>query len=112
MEKIALTAPILLALLIIAMMFAYLAYGGTILHVTRNSPACISKADFQRAVQFMASGDKEAFIDFMTARVQMGTCTMLMQGQAVYLEDSSWGDVKVRVKGDTVSYWTFTEAVK
>ena len=36
----------------------------------------------------------------------------LKAGMSVFIEKTSWGKIEVRAKGETLTFWTFMEAVK
>ena len=71
---------------------------------------CESEADFNRAVEFIAVGDREAAGLFITTTPG---CGITQWGDTVYIEDSKLfsASVKVRRKGAVRSFWTMTEAI-
>ena len=69
----------------------------------------LSKASLNRAMTILNSGDKQAFYNYVNSNPVV---FFLSPGLSVYLEDSSWGLIKIRRVGKTISIWTFREAVK
>jgi hypothetical protein len=75
---------------------------------------CTTKELFDEISGYRVAGDKQAFVDAMTAGLMTGDCTMFEDGETVYLEDTSiWsGMVQVRRPGERLKYWTNFEAAK
>lgn len=75
---------------------------------------CTTEELFDEISGYRVAGDKEAFVDAMTAGLMTGDCTLFENGETVYLEDTSiWsGMVQVRRPGERLKYWTNLEAAK
>lgn len=58
--------------------------------------------------------DNEAFSRALSAGVMLGQCTFFRSGESVYQTDVKVfsGLVKVRRPGETIEYWTNSEAVR
>lgn len=78
-----------------------------------NFTGFVREADHRRAAEF--GSDTEAFSKFFVQGVMSHSATLFKSGEIVSLEDTSGflsGAVKVRRKGETVSYWTNVEAIR
>lgn len=75
---------------------------------------CVSRDYYEKLVSFAASGDNEAFKKALVAGVMTEQCTMFQAGASVILEDTAMfsGMMKIRVRGETTSYWTSIESAK
>ena len=75
---------------------------------------CTTKELFDEISGYRVAGDKEAFVDAMTAGLMTGDCTMFEDRETVYLEDTAiWsGMIQVRRPGERLKYWTNLEAAK
>lgn len=75
---------------------------------------CVSEDYYRRLVRFAGSGDNEAFKEALVAGVLTGQCVMFKAGTPVILEDTALfsGLMQVRIRGETVSYWTSIESAK
>jgi len=78
--------------------------------VTQESyVAALSETDFDEVGKLMSSGDSVAYEKFLKS----GKAFPLKAGVEVYVEERKlWGKVCFRKVGDTVKFWTNTEAVK
>ena len=76
---------------------------------TTNSgyAACVSKASFDKYMSYAVNKDYEAISVLENA----GLCFSLKGRVTVYLEDTSWGKVEIRPKGQTGTVWTVMEAI-
>ena len=74
---------------------------------------CASKADFERSVSLLVSGDRDAWVGFLTPKVASGECAMLSAGDRVFLEDISLfsGVACVRPAGRSECFYVNTESV-
>lgn len=74
---------------------------------------CIDKSYFDKLGSMAADGDSVAFKKGYYEGILTGECVVFNDGEAVYLEDSSFWDgvVKIRPKGQFQEYWTNTETI-
>lgn len=79
-------------------------------YVTKDGyVAALTKPLLGRATSLIVSGDKKAFVNL----VETNPFVIILRGGVdVYLEDTSWFKVKIRVKGTNISVWTAIEAIK
>lgn len=75
---------------------------------------CAGKEDFSTIVGFAAQGDREAYVQAITEGFMSGVCRPFKTNQKVYVEGGNFfgGLVKLRVKGETSTWWTNIEATK
>jgi len=102
---------LLLILLAVLVFFACSVYAGFIPRKTQYGyPACYSKADLDRALGMMASGDRDAVVGL----VQQNRCVILKGGDTVFVEEQSQlgGWARIRPKGMNVILFVPTEAIK
>jgi hypothetical protein len=88
-----------------------LAHAGFIPRKTQYGyPACYSKADLDRALGMMSSGDRGA----VAGLVERGRCIILKGGDVVFVEEQSLmgGWAKVRPQGMNIILFVPTEAIK
>lgn len=73
--------------------------------------ASLTEAGLDKAIEFAASGDDQAFKAFI--RGSGGAVFPLKPGLEVYVSDYvGLGTVKIRPKGQTVEIWTVREAIR
>lgn len=74
-------------------------------------PITTSQAHLDKLVDFAASGDKEAWVQYV--RENPGV-QMLEGGQKVYVEETEdlGSIIKIRPKGETIGVWTVREAIQ
>lgn len=75
---------------------------------------CTDRKYQEKLSQYVLHEDRQAFHQALVAGQLAGICTMFKDGEVVYIVDSTVfsGLVKVRRKGETQEYWTYTEAVE
>lgn len=75
--------------------------------ITERTPGCRTVEEFRKLADIAASKDDAAFGKALVNSIAAGRCTLLEPGAQVYREDSSLrhGAVKVRVAGETESWW-------
>lgn len=75
---------------------------------------CQSEDFFGKLISYIVDGDREAFRDALAAAVLLGECTLFEKGETVYVVDTRIfsGRVKVRRRGETLEYWSVSEAVR
>jgi len=75
---------------------------------------CRDRKYFNKLVNYAVQEDTKAFSQALAAGIFAGICTMLKDGEVVYIMDTAIfsGLIKVRRKGQTQEYWTNREAVK
>lgn len=85
------------------------------LFITKDDlPGCVRREDFDALTNMARSGDMEAFKKLSLAGWVSGRCTVFKKGQRVYLEETAFwsGMQRLRIHGETKSYWTILEATK
>lgn len=71
-----------------------------------------TKEQLEKVIDYSVAKDYEALESYTKELTRTGNGGMLKPGLEVYIEKSSWGLVKFRVKGRTDSFWTVSEAIK
>jgi hypothetical protein len=75
----------------------------------------ISREDLDKFYQFTVAKDFTAASKFLNDSLLRKTATTFEEGEVVYVEDNGglWGTyVKIRLKGETQSYWTLPDAIE
>ena len=72
---------------------------------------CQSKSVYDQLQDYVSDGDEAAFNRAYAMNVMQGQCTLFEKGESVFVSDTTWSRVKLRRKGETVSYWTMTQSV-
>jgi len=80
----------------------------TVYHTKAGYVVAQSKSDLSRFVGYASANDYGA----MNAMLRSGRAIKMRAGLAVYIEDSSWGLIKIRPVGKIITVWTVREAVK
>jgi len=75
-----------------------------------NRFGCIDREYFERLVKMKAQGDDAAVTDGIRAGFISGQCVSFQAGEPVFLDEHSWGLIRIRPAGKQTSYWTFLEA--
>lgn len=77
---------------------------------SNNYFGCPTKDGFKEVADFLRKGDTKAFYDGSAAN----GCTLLQKGTKVSREKDDFfgGLVRIRIKGEIVSYWTNMEAIQ
>ena len=78
-----------------------------------NWVGCQSKKIKNELTGYAVSGDNTAYKNAAVIYVMRGECTVFEQGEQTYVEDTAIfsGLVKLRRKGEIVSFWTNIEAI-
>ncbi|MCO5152589.1 MULTISPECIES: hypothetical protein [unclassified Shinella] len=82
--------------------------------INYNAVGCKDRETLQKGMGFMHDGDREAYTKFFTDKVMAGDCTLLEEGQSVFVEDLSLmaGFACVRPRGETDCYEVEFEAIQ
>ena len=99
---------IIAILFVILMSITAIAAAKTIYHTKAGYVVAQSKSDLSRFVGYASANDYGA----MNAMLRSGRAIKMRAGLAVYIEDSSWGLIKIRPVGKIITVWTVREAVK
>lgn len=70
--------------------------------------AAFTKEDIELVSTLVSQNDTDAIVNLAL----QGRVFILEGGKTVFLMDSSWGLVQLRMKGNPQSFWTFREAIK
>ena len=75
---------------------------------------CTEREQLDKLTQYATQKDKDAFSRELARGLVTGTCTRFDEGEIVYLMEATIfaGVVNVRRKGETQTYWTYTEAIR
>ena len=75
-----------------------------------NIPACVDNQSFSDSFDMIIAKDFSALAQLILS----GKCIVLDEGETVYFQDTALlkGQVKIRKRGETNSYWTLNEAVE
>lgn len=60
---------------------------------------------------YLDQGDPAAYRRGLSQAMSNGQCTLFTYGEEVYVIDAARSKVKVRLRGDTVDYWTSRRAI-
>lgn len=87
-------------------------YVGNTVKTLQTSPGCTSPEVFDRARELAI--DTEAFKKYLLQRAMIGDCKIVDKNTQVTIEESAfWSDrYRVREKGETVSYWLPSSALR
>jgi len=79
-----------------------------------NYFGCKNREYRDKITNYIVQGDKQAFMKALGSGVASGECILFDAGEEVFVTDTAIlsGLLKVRRKGQTIEYWTNTEAVK
>lgn len=100
----------LLTITLIAALFGFAnsCVAQTTYKTVEDYPACVSKKYINDFVSYSTAKDYEA----MQVLLDAGVCVAMKSGLTVYLEESSWGLVSFRMKGDVNVFWTVREGLE
>lgn len=101
----------LLAITILGAIISTPTYASDLYIKNSSKYGCIDKDYFDKTIEMVAQGDREAFAKILGAGIATGVCTMFTANEPVYLVKSGILTIKIRRKGDVAEYWVDTQSV-
>jgi len=89
-------------------LFASVSLAGVAGTTQKGYLATWTKDDLSKVSSYIANKDEGALRSMLTHNKAF----FLKAGMSVFIEKTSWGKIEVRAKGETLTFWTFMEAVK
>ena len=81
--------------------------------VEQQKVGCTEVDQLNQLASIARSDDNEALSKALKSTFLSGKCIFFSKSDQVFLEEATWtGLVKLRKKGETQGYWTFTEAIR
>ena len=98
----------IMAIVLACIFIASTASAGRLWTTKDGYPAAIYKSDLEKAISYSVSKDKAAFMKLFN----QGRFIILKPGIKVYIVTTSGlGKVKIRPQGETIEFWTLSEAI-